>query len=293
MPSNEQRREAAKRKLERQLERRAERARKRKQMTIAGTALGVVVVVGVVGGLIWFSNRSDDDANTTNTAADDSSLTPQTAGAMPAGLSTPLADTVSCSYPADGATASKANNPPRTDGIPTTVPDATPSISVETSQGNIGLTLDGTKSPCTVNSFVSLAQQDYFNDTTCHRMTTSPSLQVLQCGDPSGSGSGGPGYGFDNEFPTTAYATTDPAAQQAVTYARGTVAMANTGAPGSNGSQFFLVYGDSQLPPQYTVFGTIDETGLATLDKVAAGGSTPEGDGKPNLTTDIKTVRLD
>ena len=293
MPSNEQRREAAKRKLERQLERRAERARKRKQMTIAGTALGVVVVVGVVGGLIWLSNRSDDDANTTNTAADDSSLTPQTAGAMPAGLSTPLADTVSCSYPADGATASKANNPPRTDGIPTTAPDATPSISVETSQGNIGLTLDGTKSPCTVNSFVSLAQQDYFNDTTCHRMTTSPSLQVLQCGDPSGTGTGGPGYGFDNEFPTTAYATTDPAAQEAVTYARGTVAMANTGAPGSNGSQFFLVYGDSQLPPQYTVFGTIDETGLATLDKVAAGGSTPEGDGKPNLTTDIKTVRLD
>ncbi|MDJ0407497.1 peptidylprolyl isomerase [Rhodococcus erythropolis] len=293
MPSNEQRREAAKRKLERQLERRAERARKRKQMTIAGTALGVVVVVGVVGGLIWFSNRSDDDANTTNTAADDSSLTPQTAGAMPAGLSTPLADTVSCSYPADGATASKANNPPRTDGIPTTAPDATPSISVETSQGNIGLTLDGTKSPCTVNSFVSLAQQDYFNDTTCHRMTTSPSLQVLQCGDPSGTGSGGPGYGFDNEFLTTAYATTDPAAQEPVTYTRGTVAMANTGAPGSNGSQFFLVYGDSQLPPQYTVFGTIDETGLATLDKVAAGGSTPEGDGKPNLTTDIKTVRLD
>ncbi|MFE5877579.1 peptidylprolyl isomerase [Rhodococcus sp. NPDC056506] len=293
MPSNEQRREAAKRKLERQLERRAERARKRKQMTIAGTALGVVVVVGVVGGLIWLSNRSDDDANTTNTAADDSSLTPQTAGAMPAGLSTPLADTVSCSYPADGATASKANNPPRTDGIPTTAPDATPSISVETSQGNIGLTLDGTKSPCTVNSFVSLAQQDYFNDTTCHRMTTSPTLQVLQCGDPSGTGTGGPGYGFDNEFPTTAYATTDPAAQEAVTYARGTVAMANTGAPGSNGSQFFLVYGDSQLPPQYTVFGTIDETGLATLDKVAAGGSTPEGDGKPNLTTDIKTVRLD
>ncbi|MBQ7803816.1 peptidylprolyl isomerase [Rhodococcus sp. (in: high G+C Gram-positive bacteria)] len=293
MPSNEQRREAAKRKLERQLERRAERARKRKQMTIAGIALGVVVVVGVVGGLIWLSNRSDDDANTTNTAADDSSLTPQTAGAMPAGLSTPLADTVSCSYPADGATASKANNPPRTDGIPTTAPDATPSISVETSQGNIGLTLDGTKSPCTVNSFVSLAQQDYFNDTTCHRMTTSPSLQVLQCGDPSGTGTGGPGYGFDNEFPTTAYSTTDPAAQEPVTYARGTVAMANTGAPGSNGSQFFLVYGDSQLPPQYTVFGTIDETGLATLDKVAAGGSTPEGDGKPNLTTDIKTVRLD
>lgn len=291
MPSNEQRRETAKRKLERQLENRAERARKRKQMTIAYTAAGVVVAVAVVAGIVWFANR--DDSNTDNTAADETSTSEQTAGIMPAGLPTPLAETVTCSYPTDAAGASKPNNPPRTDGVPTTAPDATPSISIETSQGNIGLILDGTKAPCTVNSFVSLAGQNYFDATTCHRMTSSPSLQVLQCGDPSGTGSGGPGYGFDNEFPTTAYDASDPAAQEPVTYSRGMIAMANTGAPGSNGSQFFLVYGDSQLPPQYTVFGTIDETGLATLDKVAAGGSTPEQDGKPNLTTDIKTVRID
>src|SRR3546814_19793417 len=101
-------------------------------MTIAGTALGVVVVVGVVGGLIWLSNRRDDNANTTNTAADDSSLTPQNAGAMPAGLTPPMADTVSCSYPDDGATETKTNYPPCTEGTPTTAPDATPRINVET-----------------------------------------------------------------------------------------------------------------------------------------------------------------
>lgn len=290
MPSNEQRRQAAKRKLERQLERRAERARKRKQMTIVYTAAGVVVAVAVVAGIVLLTRG--DNSNTENTADDATSTSEQTAAAMPAGLLTPLAETVSCAYPTDAAPASKPNNPPRADGIPTTAPDATPSISMETSQGNIGLVLDGTKSPCTVNNFVSLAGQNYFDATTCHRLTTSPSLQVLQCGDPSGTGSGGPGYRFDNEYPTTAFDAADPAAQMPVTYSRGTIAMANAGA-GTNGSQFFLVYGDSQLAPDYTVFGTIDETGLATLDKIAAGGSTPEGDGTPNLTTDIKTVRID
>jgi peptidyl-prolyl cis-trans isomerase B (cyclophilin B) len=289
VPSNEQRRQAAKRKLERQLERRAERARKRKQMTIVYTAAGVVVAIAVVAGIILLTRG--DDSSTENTAEDATPTSEQTAAAMPAGLLTPLADTVSCSYTPAG-TAAKPSNLPNTDGIPTTAPDATPSISMETSQGNIGLILDGTKSPCTVNSFVSLAGQNYFDATTCHRLTTSPSLEVLQCGDPTGTGSGGPGYQFDNEYPTTAFDAADPAAQLPVTYSRGTIAMANAGA-GTNGSQFFLVYGDSQLPPDYTVFGTIDETGLATLDKIAAGGSTPEGDGTPNLTTDIKTVRID
>ncbi|MGC0363912.1 peptidyl-prolyl cis-trans isomerase B (cyclophilin B) [Rhodococcus sp. 27YEA15] len=217
----------------------------------------------------------------------------QPAGSMPAGLRTALPATVSCAYPDDGSTAARTNTPPLVDAISTIAPNATPTAAIATNHGPIGVALDGTLSPCTVNSFASLAYQGYFDDTTCHRLTTGPSLQVLQCGDPSGTGRGGPGYGFDNEFPTTAYDRGDRAVDKPVTYPRGAVAMANTGAPGSNGSQFFLVYGDSRLPPQYTVFGTVDASGLSTLDKIAAGGATPSRDGTPILTTDIKTVRLD
>jgi peptidyl-prolyl cis-trans isomerase B (cyclophilin B) len=144
-----------------------------------------------------------------------------------------------------------------------------------------------------VNSFASLAQQGFFNDTPCHRLTTSEGLGVLQCGDPTGQGSGGPGYQFDNEYPTDQFQPDDPKLGQPLVYPRGTLAMANAG-PGTNGSQFFLVYKDSQLPPNYTVFGTIDQTGLATLDKIAAAG-TADGspDGKPKDDVQVKSILLD
>ena len=162
-----------------------------------------------------------------------------------------------------------------------------------TNQGNIGLQLDNAKSPCTVNSFASLAQQGFFDGTPCHRLTTSDSLAVLQCGDPTGVGTGGPGYQFANEYPTDQYQPDDPKLTEPVVYPRGTVAMANAG-PGTNGSQFFLVFKDSQLPPNYTVFGTIDETGLATLDKIAAGGTVDGGpDGAPKLDVSVKSIALD
>ena len=166
---------------------------------------------------------------------------------------------------------------------------------MSTNQGNIGLQLDNAKAPCTVNSFASLAQQGYFDDTTCHRLTASEGLSVLQCGDPKGDGSGGPGYEFANEYPTNQYQPDDPALQAPVIYPRGTLAMANAG-PGTNGSQFFLVFKDSKLPPNYTAFGTIDETGLATLDKIAAGGLEPVNgpdDGKPKLPVQVKSIALD
>ncbi|MFV9431266.1 peptidylprolyl isomerase [Rhodococcus rhodochrous] len=291
MPSNAQRRQAAKRKLERQLERRAERERKRRRMTIALSALGVIVVVGA-GVALWAVNRGDDTA--TEAASNDTSGSEMEYAALPEGRSEPLPETVSCSYPADGREPSKPAEPPRTEGIRTTGEGNTDiSVSVETSQGNIGLILHNDDSPCTVNSFLSLASQNFFDETVCHRLTTSPSLQVLQCGDPSGSGSGGPGYQFANEFPTDQFAADDPAAQEPMTYPRGTLAMANAG-PDTNGSQFFLVYGDSVLPPQYTVFGTIDETGLATLDKIAAAGvSGGAADGAPALETTLTSVRMD
>ena len=291
MASNAQRRQAAKRKLERQLERRAERERKRRRTTIALSALGVIVVVGA-GVVLAVVNRGDDTP--TEAATDATSAMESEYAALPDGRSEPLPETVTCSYPADGREPSKPAQPPRTEGILTSGEGNTDiSVSVETNQGNIGLILHNDDSPCTVNSFLSLAAQNYFDDTTCHRLTTSPSLQVLQCGDPSGSGSGGPGYQFANEFPTDQFAADDPAAQEPMTYPRGTLAMANAG-PGTNGSQFFLVYGDSVLPPQYTVFGTIDETGLATLDKIAAAGvAGGAADGAPALETTLTSVRMD
>jgi peptidyl-prolyl cis-trans isomerase B (cyclophilin B) len=196
-----------------------------------------------------------------------------------------------CQYPATTEPASKPATPPRNGRVPTD--PALVSASIATNDGNIGLMLDNAKTPCTVNNFASLAQQGFFDNTPCHRLTTTPQLGVLQCGDPSGTGTGGPGYRFPNEYPTNQYRLTDPALETPVLYPRGTMAMANAG-PGTNGSQFFLVYQDSMLPPTYTVFGTIDATGLATLDKVAAlGVADGSGDGKPAKDVTIKSVRLD
>jgi peptidyl-prolyl cis-trans isomerase B (cyclophilin B) len=196
-----------------------------------------------------------------------------------------------CQYPATTEPASKPATPPRNGRVPTD--PAVVSASITTNDGNIGLELNNAKTPCTVNNFVSLAQQGYFDNTPCHRLTTAPTLGVLQCGDPSGTGTGGPGYRFPNEYPTNQYRLSDPALKTPVVYPRGTLAMANAG-PGTNGSQFFLVYKDSALPPTYTVFGNIDGAGLATLDKIAAHGvADGSDDGKPAEDVTIKSARLD
>ena len=301
MPTNEQRRETAKRKLERQLERRAAQDRRRRLLTIIGSAVGVLLVIGAVVATVVLTTKGPD----TNASAD--TPTPTTPAEQSAAQSAPPAGGAglppfvappdlgaNCQYPAAEA-ASKKNNPPRTGKVPTTPAEI--SASMTTSAGNIGLQLDNAKAPCTVNSFASLAQQGYFNDTPCHRLTTTPGLSVLQCGDPTGKGTGGPGYGFVNEYPSDQYRPDDPALQSPVVYPRGTLAMANTGAPGSNGSQFFLVYKDSQLPPNYTAFGKIDATGLATLDKIAAAGVVPgdrgADDGSPKTPVQIKSLQLD
>jgi peptidyl-prolyl cis-trans isomerase B (cyclophilin B) len=297
VPTNEQRRATAKRKLERQLERRAQKARRRRLLTIIGSAIAAVVVIGAVAATVVITNRDSGSTTASASTSTPTSSAPAN-GAPPApgapGVLPPFAAPADlgadCQYPA-AEKASKPVNPPRTGKVPTDPPLV--SVSMATNQGNIGLQLDNAKSPCTVNSFASLAQQNYFNDTQCHRLTTSPGLAVLQCGDPTGSGSGGPGYEFANEYPTNQFQPDDPQLQNPVTYPRGTLAMANAG-PGTNGSQFFLVYKDSQLPPGYTVFGTIDETGLATLDKIAAAGVEGGGqDGKPATPVTVKSIGLD
>lgn len=298
MPTNEQRRATAKRKLERQLERRAEKDRKRRLYTIIGSVAAAVVVIAAVVATVVLTNRdsstpSASSSTATPTSAANSPLDAPEPGQPPAlpAFAAPEGLGSNCQYPKSTEAASKPVEPPRAGKVPTE--PATVSASMETNQGNLGLELDNAKSPCTVNSFASLANKGFFNNTPCHRLTTSDGLAVLQCGDPTGQGTGGPGYQFANEYPTDQYQPDDPKLQQPVVYPRGTLAMANAG-PGTNGSQFFLVYKDSQLPPNYTVFGTIDQTGLATLDKIAAAGTKEGGDdGAPKLDVTIKSLQLD
>lgn len=273
MPSNEQRRQAAKRKLERQMQRRAEQAKRRRVITIGAT---IVVVIAIVIGVFYFSRSGSEPA-----AQQQQPPQPQvnipTEPAPPPARPAPLADPASCTYRPDGQ-ASKPVQPPANGEVSS---KGTVQATIETNQGNIPLTLDRSLAPCTVNSFVNLAEQSFYDGTNCHRISTD-GLQMLQCGDPTGQGSGGPGYAFDDEtFPE-------------LKYGRGYLAMANSG-PNTNGSQFFMVYGDSQLPPDYTVFGSIGPDGLAVLDQVAAAGLTEErrpGDGAPATPVTIESATV-
>ncbi|MEU8353843.1 peptidylprolyl isomerase, partial [Streptomyces sp. NPDC048845] len=132
---------------------------------------------------------------------------------------------------------------------------------------------DASKTPHTVNSFNFLADEGYFDHTKCHRLVPQ-GIYVLQCGDPKGDGTGGPGYTIPDEN------LKDPRLKGNV-YPAGTVAMANKynaqekKGRDTGGSQFFLVYQDSQLPPDYTPFGTIGKDGMKVLEKIAKAGAAP------------------
>lgn len=259
MPSNEQRRQAAKRKLERQLQRRAEQAKRRRMITIGAT---VAVVVVVVVGVFYITGRGDDQPSASPNKGPDQGQQDQQNKAPTSGP---------CAYqPSPEPAAKQVDMPPDPKPTPS---EGTVNVTMRLSQGDVGLTLDRAKAPCTVQSFEHLTKAGYFDNTECHRLSTSGSLSMLQCGDPSGSGSGGPGYQIKDEVSPD------------LTYPRGTLAMAKSAQPNSGGSQFFLVFGDSQLPPEYTVFGRIDEAGLKVLDEIAAKGadnSESPGAGKPN-----------
>jgi peptidyl-prolyl cis-trans isomerase B (cyclophilin B) len=273
VPSNKQRRQAAQRRLQRQLERRAVLARRRRRNVLIGvTAAAVVLVVGTV---LLITGIGGDDTDTAAAQPTPTSAAPTTPGVVDGSDGT-------CDWtPADPTANPNLQADTGTPPVEVT-PTGTTEVDITTNLGPIGLTLDNANAPCAVASMVYLAGQGYFDDTVCHRETDSEGLKVLQCGDPSGTGAGGPAY----EFPTQVAGDE--------TYPRGTVAMANSG-QGFDGSQFFLVYGDSQLPPDYTVLGTIDEAGLATLDAIAANGndgSNGPGDGAPTQEVRIQSLTV-
>jgi peptidyl-prolyl cis-trans isomerase B (cyclophilin B) len=287
--TNQQRREAAKRKLESQLKHRAARAKRRKFVGIGVVAGVIVVVAGIVTAVVL--SKSDSGSTT----AADPSAPPSPSAPAPVTIPTartplpkrptPLANPIACQFPTDAKTpASKPVKAPPNGNEPST---GTQDVTLKTTQGDIKVTLDRSLAPCAVDSFISLAKQGFYTDTSCHRLGTDAGLQILQCGDPTGTGSGGPGYTFKDEiFPQ-------------LTYGRGILAMANAGAD-TNGSQFFMVYGDAQLPPQYSVFGSISDDGLKVLDKVAKAGvdqstvNPQSGDttGKPTLPVKFTAVAV-
>ena len=252
-------RKLARERYERRQAREANRQRRARRT--AQWASGAVVLL-VLAGIVAFTVAHLTSSN----ASASSKLTPS-ASPSPASSGTPTTCTYTPSPPAS-----------RNVGLPPAKPDlkATYQATIKTNRGDIVINLLNSKAPCTVNSFVHLASKSYFSNTNCHRLVTS-GIFVLQCGDPTGSGSGGPGYRFaDENLPGATY----PAA---------TVAMANAG-PGTNGSQFFFVYKNTPLPPSYTPFGTI-VAGLNVIQKVAAAGADSKT-GHPKEKVVIESVTI-
>jgi peptidyl-prolyl cis-trans isomerase B (cyclophilin B) len=270
MPTNRQRREAERRRLERQLHRRAEREARRRRFALVASIAGALAVAGIVIGFVMATGA--EDSSTAGQSPTPSSSVP-TSSASSSASSSPAA-----AYPCTWAT----KLPPVKQGIkkpPTTRPPRSGSVkvAVQTTRGAMTFTLNRAAAPCAVESFVSLATQHFFDHTPCHRLTTTDTLGVLQCGDPSGTGRGAPGYSFNDEL--TGHEK----------YIRGVIGMAN-GGPNTNGSQFFIVYKNSQLQPNFTIFGRVT-AGLGVVDKVAAKGAN-SSDGKPKLPINLVKVSI-
>lgn len=274
MAGKDRKRELARIRYERQQQRRAIRQARARRMKIIGTVVAVVVVVGGSGAIAFAMNGSDKKDNASAAAS-------STPSAAPSVTTKPG----ECAYqplPAGAAQGAKEVGKP-----PVKPAKGDFKMTIDTSLGTITAKLDGTKAACTVNSFNYLAGKKFFDNTKCHRLVTE-GIKVLQCGDPTGTGTGGPAYGFGNENVPKA------AKSGQATYKRGVIAMAHSSAPNSNGSQFFIVYGDSPLPADYTVFGQITQ-GMDVVDKVAAAGAEPadqSGNTAPKKKIEIKDLTV-
>jgi peptidyl-prolyl cis-trans isomerase B (cyclophilin B) len=273
--------------MERQLARRAARARRQRQVS-AGVAIGIALVViltvtGISAG--WFKSKPKPATAATCTWTN----TP-----------TPSASA--------GASATPSIGKPPTSGEPRA---GTETMSVALNSGNVTIQLDLAKSPCAAASFKYLGGKNFFNNSKCDEVSDV----ALYCGDPSGTGTGGPGYQFADEYllnasanpsgtaspSATATASPTPSANPSssasvtVDYPAGTVAMANVG-PGTNGSRFFIVYKDTQLTASYTVIGKVT-AGLDVVQKIGATGALDDSgkavaDGKPKSDVIIETLTV-
>lgn len=251
MPGSKRQRELAHRRAERQAIRRREAATRKRKQRIITAATGVGVLALLLG--IFFVVNSGDD-----TTPDDAAAT-----AEPSETAAPKAVACGATRPADIAPQTFPSEPPMT-----IVPTKKYVATIKTSCGEVVVDLLADKAPTTVNSFTFLASKKYYDGTRCHRILTGAD-SVVQCGDPTATGSGGPGYEFKDENLPTAEGET-------FVYPAGTVAMANSGA-NTNGSQFFFVVKDSPFPPNYSIFGKVSK-GQDVLDELLAVGESPGTD---------------
>ncbi|MDR0945199.1 MAG: peptidylprolyl isomerase [Bifidobacteriaceae bacterium] len=292
MSASKRERDQARKRYEKWQARQVIRQRKHRRNTIIGSVAGVIVVAAVVVAMV-LANHSDEKKETKESLAAAMSEASMSAS-FASEEAVESASAAAASQASEEAEESAAASPSAssTGEVPdkSVAQNRTWTGKLKLGQGTLGLQLDGKDAPQAVANFVTLAKKNFFNDTNCHRLTTS-GIYVLQCGDPTGTGTGGPGYtwGPIENAPTNNV------------YPAGTLAMARTGNDGNSmGSQFFIVYKDSTIPSDsaggYTVFGKIT-SGLDTVTQIAAKGveptnGTPGTDGTPAETVTIKGVTV-
>jgi peptidyl-prolyl cis-trans isomerase B (cyclophilin B) len=283
--TKDRQRAAARARLEREMAERAEQAQKRRRQTtiISSAVAGVVVVIVAIWIIVAVAGGDDK----------------KKAAAAPAASAS--GNSTNCTWipnPDPSASPAPSANPHLKDvgkppaSVPTTG-DST--MTITTNQGNITAKLDVAGAPCASASLAYLASKGFYNNTSCHRLVNT-GFYVLQCGDPSGTGTGGPTYTYNEENLPTG---------KRPTYVTGDIAIANTGQDGTNGSQFFIVYQNtpdgqddgsgqpaSALQAQYTLVGHVT-VGIDVVQKVAAGGvEGTSGDGKPKLPVNISNLSV-
>jgi peptidyl-prolyl cis-trans isomerase B (cyclophilin B) len=268
--SKERQRRLAREKMNRQMARRASRARRNRQIQagiVAGTAIILVVLASLWAGGVFSGKPKTKPTTQASDCLWNKADTAANTNLKDVGL-------------------------PPTTGIPKS---GTETMTITTNLGVITADLDLAKAPCTAASFKYLAGKHFFDNTTCHRLLDKGDY-VLQCGDPSGTGSGGPGYTFADEYRPSA-PSPEPSASAAptVTYPKGVLAMANSGAD-TNGSQFFIVYQDSPFQPNYTIFGQVTD-GLSIVAQVGDAGddgafSQDAGGGHPKKAVKIQSLTV-
>ncbi|HZJ48960.1 MAG TPA: peptidylprolyl isomerase, partial [Acidimicrobiia bacterium] len=248
--------------------------RLRQSVWIAVIVMAVVTISNLIGGSNASTTTTADTQSSSTTIAEPTTSAPAALGPAYEAFRT---QQVACGATAPSPARSMQFDAPEDQQID---PAATVTATIATSCGDVVIRLDPGAAPETVNSFVFLARQGFFDGTAFHRIV--PGF-VIQGGDPTAVGTGGPGYTIADEFPASGFV-----------YDRGVVAMANAG-PGSTGSQFFIALADTGLQPEFSLLGTVLDSDAA-LDAIASVpvASSPSGENSnPQETVYINTVTID